>query len=683
MKKFLLSLLLLPAFYPQAFPVQKIAKISGDRQVGVVGYPLREDFVVQVMNDNDTPAAGEPVVFALVYQPRQPVAVKGGIESAVIGGLTVTDQFGFARARLNIGYPETGDIAVSASARGTLGDPAVFSAVSRSRTWLVTILLGVIGGLGILLFGIFYMNEALQKLAGQKLKEILIPLTRSPFRGVSTGLFVTLFNQSSSATTVLEVSLVSAGLLTFYQTMALTMGAEIGSTITSQLLAFRFSDFAVLIAGIGFYMMVLSQTKKWKNVGEAVFGFGMLFLGMKIMSDMLVPLRDYAPFMELMKRMGNPLFGIGVGLAFTAVIQSSGATAGIVIALAVAGVIDLKQAVLVNLGAQIGTCATVLIASVGHGREGRRVALWHLIHQTAGAFIILPFLTLVTWNNNPLWVVFVEKFTRVFFFTDNLARQIAMAHTLAAVVNCAVFFFFLPQAHKLMLKMLPAKETERPFGPLFIDDNIISTPALALEQARREIVREGEIVADMFADAMAVFRSDDPRMCDTLSLKDIRADILRNAVVPYLTKIAQGYLSEEQSKTETDLLFIASDFEEIGDIIDKNIVPLARKKINGRLKFSEEGWLDILSLHERVLANLKDSIEALRSNDPELARRVAESKPIINVLESEMRRRHVGRLNAGLKETLETSSVHLDIIDHFKRVNSHVAAVGAVLLGEF
>jgi phosphate:Na+ symporter len=581
------------------------------------------------------------------------------------------------------GYPDSGEIVVTAISRDMNGDPVVFKAVSRSRTWLISIFLGIIGGLGIMLFGIFYMNEALQKLAGQKLKELLITLTASPIRGIGTGLFATLFSHSSSATTVLEVSLVSAGLLTFFQTMPVTMGAEIGSTVTSQLLAFRLADYAVLIAGLGFFLMILSHTKKWKSIAEAVFGFGLLFLGMKIMSDLLIPLRDYLPFVDLMKRIENPLFGIGIGLAFTAIIQSSGATAGIVIALALAGVIDLKQAILLNLGAQIGTCVTAVIGSIGRAREGKRVALWHLFHQTAGVAIIYILLFSATWNGRPFWTAFVEKFTRMFFFTEDLARQIAMAHTLSAVLNAAVFFFLLPAMYKFMLYLLPAKEIERPFGPVFIDDNLISTPSLALEEARREIVREGEIVSDMFANSLELFKCADTRFCDTVSLKDIRADILRNAIVPYLTKVAQGYLSDGQSKTETALLFITADFEEIGDIIDKNIVPLARKKLSYEMRFSEGGWNDIVELHARVLTNLNDAILALRANNTELMRRVADTKASVNTLESEMRKRHVGRLNAGLKETLETSSVHLDLIDQFKRINSHIASIGAVLLGEF
>lgn len=680
--KLLSAALLLAAFLSaDSSAFQKIQKISGDNQSGIAGYPLTDDYIVLVTSPDGSPLAGVPVIFNIIYQPSQPAGVVAA-ESVLIGGLTLSDQNGYARARLNSGYPEAGDIIVTAATKESVGMPAVFKTSTRNRGWIVTLFLGIIGGLGLFLFGMFYLNDALQKIAGAKLRDILMKLTRSPLKGMGAGLFVTLLNQSSSATTVLEVSLVSAGLITFYQTLAITMGAEIGSTVTSQLLAFRLADYSVLIAGAGFFMTALSHSRKWKNTGEALLGFGILFLGMKIMADMLAPLRGYAPFLSMMTGMEEPLLGILAGFGFTAIIQSSGATAGIVIALALAGAINLKQAVLINLGAQVGTCITALIASIGRGREGRRVALWHLFHQTAGVAVVYPLLTVFKINGESAWLYIAEWVTRHVFFANDLARQIAMAHTLAAVLNAAVFFMLLPVVYKLMLLIMPVKEQDKPFGPQFIDDNLLPTPALALEQARREVSREGEIVSDMLKASLNLFRCQDLRMCDTVSLKDIRADILRNAIVAYLSKLAQGALTEDQSQQQSKLLLIASDLEEIGDIVDKNIVPLARKKIGFNMNFSEDGWKDIVELHAKVSANLELAVAALKDDNMRLAQAVAGTKVEINEFESEMRKRHVGRLNAGLKETLETSSVHLDLIDHFKRINSHTATIGMTITGQ-
>lgn len=551
----------------------------------------------------------------------------------------------------------------------------------ESNRWIYILLSGMVGGLGLFLFGMSYLNYGLKKIAGKKFREIIITLTGSPIKGIGTGFFVTLFNQASSATTVLEVSLVNAGLLTFYQSMAVTMGAEVGSTITAQLVAFKIMDYAVLIAGTGFYISLFSKNRKYRYLGETIIGLGIIFLGMKIMSELFSPMQNYEPFMNIIKNLEDPSLGIFIGMILTVIVRSSGVTSGVVIALAMAGVINLVQAVPVVLGAQVGTCFTALIASAGRKRDAKRAALWHIFHQIIGVAMIYPFLTLVKYKGEPSWIYFVKWFTSSVFHSTSLARQIAMSHTLAAVLNTIIFFPLLPLANKVFCAVFPSKEEEKPFGPIYIDDEFIATPSIALEQAKKEIIREGEIVLDMMEKSLEVFKSGDLKLCETITLKEIHADMLRNAIVPYISKIGQGYLEEEQSRLEMQLLFIADDIESIGDIIDKNALPLMHKKIENDLWFSNEGWKDIVELHVKVTDNFRRALNALKDGNFELARLLAESKPELESHISELRRRHIDRLHSGVKESLETSSVHLDLIDQLKRVNSHTAAICFTVLG--
>jgi phosphate:Na+ symporter len=682
MRKILLFLaVFLSCLGPAAAADLKLTRVSGDGQTGIEGYPLKEDFVVRMEDDRGESVAGATVNFTIV-QPGISGTEQRRAAPRLSAASAVTDADGCARTHLHLGQGHTRDILVSAVTRETVADPVVFRSGAHERYWLPILVLGIIGGLGIFLFGMFYLNDALQKMAGNKLRELLVRLTRSPARGIGTGLFVTFFNQSSSATTLLEVSLVSAGLLTFYQTMAVTMGAEIGSTVTGQLVAFRLAEYAVFIAGLGFFISFFSQSKKWKYIGDALLGFGVLFLGMKIMADLMDPLSSYGPFLQMMKNVENPLYGILAGLVLTLLVHSSGATSAIVIAMALAGVVGILQAITLNLGGMIGTCITAWLGSIGRGREGKRVALWHVTHQTAGVLLTLPFITLVQFRGEPALLYFVQWFTRTFFFTDDPARQIAMAHTIVSVCNALIFFPFLPAISKLLNRIYPAREEEKPFGPIYIDEGFIPTPSLALEQARREIVREGEIVMEMLRDTMTVFESQDLRLSETVSLKDIRVDVLRNAIVPYLTRTGQGMLSDEQSRWETQLLYITADIEAIGDVIDKNIMPLARKRIENQLWFSDEGWKDILDLHARIIDNLRKALDALRSDDRELAHYVADTRVAVNGYESELRKRHISRLHSGLQEALETSSIHLDLIDNLKRINSYTASIGTSLLGK-
>lgn len=550
--------------------------------------------------------------------------------------------------------------------------------------WIM-LLLNAFGGLGIFLFGMLYLNDGLQKIAGQKMRQVLITLTGVKWRSFLSGLTVTCLNQSSSATAVLTVTLVSAGLLQFAATMPLMMGAAIGSTVTAQLVAFRLSDYAALISGVGFFLKFLSKTRRHQYIGEAILGFGILFLGMKIMSDSLSPLKHYEPFMNLMRGVENPLAGILVGLFFTMIIQSSGATSGIVIALALNEAIGLPQAISLNLGASIGTCITGALASVGRGREGKRVVLWHTFFQTAGVILVYPFITIIQYGGEPAWIYFIKWFTRTVVGTTDLARQIAMAHTMVSVFNAMIFWPLLGVFRPIMEKILPAREEEKPFGPIYLQDNLITDgmPELALAQAKKEIIREGELVAEMYSGLWTALEMRSTRLLESISLKDIRVDTLRNAIVPYLTKIGQQVLSPEQSELETKLLYITADLEAIGDIVDRNMVPILTKLIENKLYFSENSFTDLLQLHQRVGDNLAKVLEAIRRSDEQLARYVAEVKPEIGRLEAELRLKYVKCLHEGSGEEIGISGIYLDILDHYKRIQSHLSSIGYVLLGNF
>ncbi|MDI6757732.1 MAG: Na/Pi cotransporter family protein, partial [Endomicrobiia bacterium] len=560
-KKVFLALCLAAVFSAQVFAA-KIEVFSGNKQTGVVGEKCPEPLVARVVSDAGKPIAKTRVRFYVAQEPGQ--HYKKGQKASLSAASVFTDHDGLASIVIIFGEPKPGQYAVTASLDDKTSSPAAFELTALKGGWLVMVALGVLGGLGVFLFGMFFLNDSLQKVAGNKLKNLLIMLTNNPLKGLMTGLVVTGINQSSSATTVLEVSLVSVGLMTFYQSMAVTVGAEIGSTLLAQLVAFKVSDFAAIIAGAGFFISFLSKSKKIKQVGDIILSFGVLFIGMKIMSDSMSPLKTYQPFLELMERVANPIVGILVGLAFTLVIQSSGATTGIVISLALSGTVTLRQAIPLNLGAMMGTCITAILGSIGRGREGKRVAFFHVFHQAAGVSLIFPFLTIIRYKGAPAWIYFVEWFTLTFLGTTDVTRQIAMAHTLTAVFNAIWLLPILGAAYKFMNMILPSKEEEKPFGPIYLDENLIATPDLALVQARKEIAREGEIVIEMLMDTLNVFDSRALRLCDTVSLKDIRVDILHNATVPYLTRIGQQALNPEQAKEQIELLYITADIEAVG-----------------------------------------------------------------------------------------------------------------------
>ncbi|MDI6641425.1 MAG: Na/Pi cotransporter family protein [Elusimicrobiota bacterium] len=547
----------------------------------------------------------------------------------------------------------------------------------------VSLFFGVIGGLAVFLYGMLVMNENITRSAGQKLRQFLLSLTGSKIRGYLTGLGITIFNQSSSATTVLEAAFVGAGLMTFTQSLAVTLGAAVGSTITAQLVAFRITKYALLITAAGFFSSFLCKTQKAKSVSGTILGFGLLFLGMDIMSKMLEPLKHYEPFLKIMCTVEKPILGILFGLVFTAIIQSSGATSGITVAMALSGTITLTQAVPINLGASIGTCITAILGSLTLNREAKRTAYIHAVFQTIGVLVVLVFIS-IPFKESNFWIYFVKWFTKTFAGTDDLPRQIAMAHTLMPLLNTPIILLTLPVVLNLFNKIYPSKEEEKPFGPIYISETLLDTPAIALAQAKKEIARQGEIVYRMLANAIECFNKSERSLalCENVSLLDIKVDKLRNAITEYLRKVSQRNLTEEESKQEIRSLYVVNDFEAIGDVIDKNIIPIARKTVELNLMFSKEGWEEICSLHNCIIKNLSDVLEIFNKNDIVQAEKIALTKPEIGKYESELRMHHIQRLHKGLPESVETSAMHLDLIDQYKRINSHIVSIAYAVMGQ-
>lgn len=546
--------------------------------------------------------------------------------------------------------------------------------------WLV---FNVLGGLAVFLYGMLVMNDSIKKIAGNKLRQILLTLTGGPFRGFLTGLGLTSVIQSSSATTVMVVGLVGAGLMTFYQSIGVTLGAELGTTITAQIVAFRITKYALLITAIGFFWSLIAKTKKQQEIGNTILGFGVLFLGMDIMSKTLSPLRQYQPFLNIMTAIEIPILGILLGLIFTMIIQSSSATSGIVVAMALSGTITLKQAIPINLGASIGTSITAILGSLALNRDAKRAAYVHTISQTIGVIIVFILMS-IPYKGENLWLWFVTWFTKTIAGTEDVPRQIAMAHTLMPLIKTPFMFLILKPFSNFLLKIYPSKEEEKPFGPIYISDTLLDTPDIALSQAKKETSRLGKIVFEMLDNAINCFDKSERSvtLCENVALSDIKVDHLRNAITEYLRKVAQRGLTEEESKQEIALLYITNDLESIGDIIDKNIIPMAKKAVELNLLFSKEGWEEIRSFHERILKNLEGVLEAFDKNEKVLADKIAATKPEIGKYESELRLHHIQRLHRGLPQSIETSALHLDLTDQYKKINSHIVSIAYAIKGE-
>jgi phosphate:Na+ symporter len=525
------------------------------------------------------------------------------------------------------------------------------------------LLITLLGGMALLLYGMQHTGDGLQRLAGARLRQVLTHLTTNRVAALLTGAGVTALIQSSTATTIMLIGFVQAGLLSLHQAMGVILGADIGTTFTVQLLAFHIYDYALLLVGLGFALTFLGRRRLFKDLGHAVLGFGLIFLGLKLMIEGMAPLRDNALLTQVLLALGaTPILGIIASAAFAALVASSAAAIGLVIALASHGLLTLAGAVPLVLGANIGTCVTALTASLGSSTEARRVAIAHISFKLLGVAIVLPVL-------GPFVTLAAAS-------AADPARQIANAHTFFNVVISLLFLPFQGPAARLIVAAIPERpEEEQKFRTRYLDERFIEQPSLAIGQATREALRMADIVQGMLRDAAAVFRSGSQELLEDVERRDDQVDYLEREVKLYLTRLDRKTMTEDLARREIGLLGFIGNLENIGDIIDKNLMELARKKLYQGRRFSEPGEAELMEFHALVSKNLERAVVAFAAGDRALAHEVLDQRPMVRQRERELRQSHIDRLRAGLAESVETSEIHLDVLTNLKRISSHVTAL--------
>jgi phosphate:Na+ symporter len=524
----------------------------------------------------------------------------------------------------------------------------------------------LLGGIAIFIHGLQLAREGLQLLAAEKLRAILFALTDNRVMGLLLGVAVSAILQSSTATTVMLVGFASSSLLSVAQAMSVLLGADIGTTLTVQLIAFRLSHWALLLTFVGFAVRFQARKRRMKYIGEVVMGFGLLFFGMKLMSDGIAPLAQAAAFKNATATFAQtPLLGIAASAAFTFALGGSAPFIGLLISMAHAGSLQLDAALPMVLGANIGTTVTPLVSAVTAGPEGKRVAMAHALFKVTGVLLMLPFL---------------EPFSHALQGTsEDPARQIANAHSLFNVLMSFAFLPFTGLAATALARFYKPEEKEK-FGPKYLDLRAVETPALAFGNATREFLRMCEIVGDMLKDTIRVLEKNDMDLLARVESRDDQVDILNREIRFYLARLSAELMTEEQAGRQMELIKLTADIENIGDIINRNLEPLSRKKARVGLIFSEEGWKDLQAFHARVCENFDTAVAAFSTGDEELARRALRGREHVVELESDLRERHIQRLHEGLRESLETSSIHLDLLSYWRRINGLVCNLAMAVM---
>ena len=511
------------------------------------------------------------------------------------------------------------------------------------------IIFGLLGGLAVFIYGMNMMSECLQKAAGEKMKSILALLTKNPVLGVIAGALTTAVLQSSSATTVMAIGFVSAGLMNLPQAISIIFGANIGTTMTAQIIAFKISDYIYIIIFIGFIISFIAKSEKVKSIGQTIFAFGLLFLGIETMGDVMKPLASSPVFTDLIERVAHiPVLGVFVGTLMTLVVQSSSATIAVLQNFAsqpgpdgVASMLGLAGAIPILLGDNIGTTITALLASIGQTKDAKRTAVAHCIFNISGCLLFI-------WFVKP-FAVLIQHISPKGPEIEVISRQIANAHTLFNITMTLIWVCLINVMVKIVMTLIPdGKAVDmNPAKPVFLDDKIISQPAAALQLVAKEILRVSEMVKVVVADTITIVKTEDLNELEPLQEKGVQINKLTDQITEYLASLfSAGTMTEQQAAQTASLMYILSDVERMGTL-SVEVAKCVREKVDNRYKYTPEAMDELQKSLKTLEKMFNDSLKALQGDESVQIEKLIKRKDKIMDLDLKMRKAHVQRVNKG------------------------------------
>lgn len=511
------------------------------------------------------------------------------------------------------------------------------------------IIFGLLGGLAVFIYGMNMMSECLQKAAGEKMKSILALLTKNPVLGVIAGALTTAVLQSSSATTVMAIGFVSAGLMSLPQAISIIFGANIGTTMTAQIIAFKISDYIYIIIFIGFIISFIAKSEKVKSIGQTIFAFGLLFLGIETMGDVMKPLASSPVFTDLIERVAHiPVLGVFVGTLMTLVVQSSSATIAVLQNFAsqpgpdgVTSMLGLAGAIPILLGDNIGTTITALLASIGQTKDAKRTAVAHCIFNISGCLLFI-------WFVKP-FAVLIQHISPKGPEIEVISRQIANAHTLFNITMTLIWVCLINVMVKIVMTLIPdGKAVDmNPAKPVFLDDKIISQPAAALQLVAKEILRVSEMVKVVVADTITIVKTEDLNELEPLQEKGVQIKKLTDQITEYLASLfSAGTMTEQQAAQTASLMYILSDVERMGTL-SVEVAKCVREKVDNRYKYTPEAMDELQKSLKTLEKMFNDSLKALQGDGSVQIEKLIKRKDKIMDLDLKMRKAHVQRVNKG------------------------------------
>jgi phosphate:Na+ symporter len=529
-------------------------------------------------------------------------------------------------------------------------------------------LLSVTGAAALLLWGLRMVSTGVLRAYGADLRRAIGRSMRNRFAAFASGLGVTMLLQSSTATALMAASFASRGLVSTGAALAIMLGADVGTSLVAQLVSFRIGWLSPALILIGVITFKAGRSTRVRDLGRAAIGLGLILLGLHLIGQAAAPMRDSPITADIFSALsGQPAVAVLMAALLTLLSTSSLAVILLVISFTASGIVGPDVAFALVLGANLGSAGIPLLATVNSDPEARRVPLGNALFRLTGVIAVLPLLPIVT-----PWFARIES---------QPWRQVADFHTAFNLALAVVFIGLTGPVARICTRLLPDRPRGEDSGkPRYLDPAAMESPAAAIANAARETLRMGDVVCRMLADTLPVFRQDDRKLLREVEQMDNDVDALHEAIKLYLTEVTRESLDTRDQKRGIDVITFTTNLEHIGDIIDKNLMELAAKKIKNKLRFSDEGFAEIERMHRRLMGNLDLALNVFITGEVAMARRLLEEKVAFRELERAASESHLARLRSGKLESLETSSLHLDVLRDLKRINSHLTSVAYPIL---
>ncbi len=531
------------------------------------------------------------------------------------------------------------------------------------------LLLKIAGGVALLLWATRMVRTGVLRAYGSQLRRFLGSATKNTLSSFGMGIGMAGILQSSTATALLAVAFAGKGLIAIAPALAVMLGADVGSTLVVQVLSLDISWLSPVLILTGFICFTTRPTMTLRHLGRVFIGLGLMLLSLKLVVAASEPMRDSLVLQSILAALSEaPLFAVILAALITWITHSSVAMVLLIMSLSMAGVVSADLALVLVLGANVGAGIVPMALTMSETPTARRIPMGNMLFRFAGVLVLLPVMGIIT--------PYIADLSGA-----DVGRQVANFHTIFNIGLAVVFLPLVGVMSRLMERALPeGAGTEDDLKPKYLDESVINTPTVAVACATREVLRLADVVEEMLRKCIDVFESNDPALLQEVSKADDQVDELHEAIKLYLTQVSVSQLDEDTSARCVELISFTTNLEHIGDIIDKNLLEIANKKIKKRIEFSEQGWAELVELHRMVLDQMQLAMTAFVSGDVDIARQLIADKEKFRDMEQSGGDKHLDRLRAGRVESIESSALHIDMIRDLKRINSHLTSVAYPIL---